>query len=320
MASIRRKRENTIASNNDTGFGSNASGYGGRFVNKDGSFNVQIDGASFRQRFSIYHSMLNMPRWKFAMAIVLFFVLINAVFTTIYVIMGVDKFTGFVATTEWGKIKELYFFSTETFTTVGYGRINPIGDGVNLVASFEAMLGFLSFAIATGLIYGRFSKPQAFLVFSQHAVIAPFKDKLGLMFRVAPYKNGHILTDVQLKVTMAMQVEENGNLTAKFYNLSLERNRVDSLMMNWTVVHPLDEDSPLYGYTQEDMKTADVEMYVLITGFDEVFANRVQQRTSYTYDEIVHNAKFIPMYHESEDGKTTIFELNKLNEYNRLKE
>jgi len=318
MASIRRKRTDAPGSNNDTGFGSNASGYGGRFVNKDGTFNVRIDGASFSLRFSIYQSMLNMPRWKFALTIVLFFILINILFTCIYVLLGADNFQGFIATTEWGKIKELYFFSTETFTTVGYGRINPVGDGVNLVASFEAMMGFLSFAIATGLIYGRFSKPQAFLVFTDHAVIAPFQDKMGLMFRVAPYKNGHILTDVQVKVTLAMQVEEDGKLTAKFYTLNLERSRVDSLMMNWTVVHPLDEESPLYGYTPEDMKNADVEIYVLLRGFDEVYANIVQKRTSYTFDEIIHNTKFLPMYHESADGRTTIFELNKLNQYKPL--
>ena len=318
MASIKRKKRDAPGSNNDTGFGSNASGYGGRFVNKDGSYNVRIDGASFRLRFSIYQSMLNMPRWKFALAIVLFFVLINILFTSIYVLIGADNFQGFITTTEWGKIKELYFFSTETFTTVGYGRVNPVGDGVNLVASFEAMLGFLSFAIATGLIYGRFSKPKSFLVFSNHAVIAPFQDKMGLMFRVAPFKHGHILTDVQIRVTLAMQVKEEENLTARFYTLNLERNRVDSLMMNWTVVHPLDEESPLYGYTTDDMKTADVEIYVLIRGFDEVYANIVQQRTSYTYDEIIHNARFLPMYHESEDGKTTIFELNKLNHYKQL--
>ena len=318
MASVKRIKTAATGSNNDTGFGSNASAYGGRFVNKDGSFNVRIDGTSFRQRFSIYHSMLNMPRWKFAWAIVLFFVLINMLFTAVYVLYGANYFQGFVAKTEWDKIKELYFFSTETFTTVGYGRLNPIGDGVNLVASFEAMLGFLSFAIATGLIYGRFSKPRAYLVFSHHAVIGPFQDKTGLMFRVAPYKNGHILTDVQIRVTMAMQIEEDGKLTAKFYTLTLERNRVDSLMMNWTVVHPLDESSPLYGYTAEDMKNADVEVYVLMRGFDEVYANMVQQRTSYTFDEIVHDAKFLPMYHESEDGRTTIFELNKLNHYKQL--
>ncbi len=318
MTSVKRKSVAAANSNNDTGFGTNASGYGGRFVNKDGSFNVSIEGASFGQRFSIYHSMLNMPRWKFALAIVIFFVFINVLFTLIYVLMGVNNFQGFVAATAWGKIKELYFFSTETFTTVGYGRINPVGDGVNLVASFEAMLGFLSFAIATGLIYGRFSKPKAYLIFSDHAVIAPFQDKTGLMFRIAPYKNGHILTDVQIKVTLGMQVEEEGKVTAKFYTLTLERNKVDSLMMNWTVVHPLDENSPLFGFGSDDMKTADVEIYVLIRGFDEVYANIVQQRTSYTYEEIVHNAKFLPMYHESEDGRTTVFELNKLNHYNQV--
>ena len=305
-------------SNNDTGFGTNASSYGGRFINKDGTFNIRKDGIRIWDRFSIYHSMLEMPRWRFFFTIVVFFVCINIGFTCIYAMLGTQDFQGFIAKDNWGKMKELYFFSTETFTTVGYGRINPINDAANIVASFEAMLGFLSFALATGLIYGRFSRPRSHLIFSRHAVVAPYKEGTGLMFRMVPYKDGHSLTDVNLQVTCSVMVEENGQPVAKFFTLTLERNHVDSLMMNWTVVHPIDESSPLVGLTSEDMRTSDLELYVLVRGFDDVYSNIVLQRTSYTYDEIMHNAKFLPMYHESEDGKTTILEIDKIHEYKRL--
>ncbi len=106
--------------------------------------------------------------------------------------------------------KEMFFFSTETFTTVGYGRVNPMGDAANSVAAIESMLGFLSFAIATGLLYGRFSKPKAFLFFSKHALISPYRDGKGLMFRFATYKDNHTLTNLDIKVNAALLVEENG--------------------------------------------------------------------------------------------------------------
>ena len=319
MAVISIKQLNPASkSNNDTGFGTNPGSYGGRFVNKDGSYNVRKEGISIWDRFSIYHTMLAMPTWKFFLAIIIFYVSINICFTIVYVLLGTQNFQGFIAATEWDKIKELYFFSTETFTTVGYGRINPVKDAANIVASFEAMLGFLSFALATGLIYGRFSRPRAHLIFSRHAVIAPYKNITGLMFRMVPYKDRHTMTDVDIKVTCGMQVDENGQSTFKFYSLSLERDRVESLMMNWTVVHPIDDNSPLKNFTQEDMKNADMEIYVLVRGFDDVYSNTVLDRTSYTFDEIYFNAKFQPMYHESEDGKTTILEIDKIHEYTEV--
>lgn len=310
------KRVNPFSKqNNDTGFGTNAGDYGGRFINRDGSFNLRKEGMPFWQRFSIYHSMLNMPRWKFIALIIFFFLSINVLYTLLYLLIGADQFTGMIAVTEWQKIKEIYFFSTETFTTVGYGRVNPVGDAANFVASIEAMSGFLSFAVATGLIYGRFSKPKSYLVFSDHAVIAPYQNKTALMFRFASYKDNHILTNAEIKVNIGLQVEEQGRNLYKFFDLNLERSRVDSLAMNWTVVHPIDGDSPIAGFSMEDMKAADVELYVLVRGFDDVYSTVVLQRTSYTYDEIKFNRKFKPMYHESGDGKTTILELHKLNEH-----
>jgi inward rectifier potassium channel len=291
---------------------------GGRFINRDGTFNIDKVGLPFWERFSIYHTMLNLPRWKFICVILLFYFTANLLYTLIYLLIGTDQFTGMIATTEWQKVKEVFFFSTETFTTVGYGRVNPTGDGANIVAAIEAMTGFLSFAIATGLIYGRFSKPKAFLAFSDHALISPYKEGTGLMFRFASYKDNHALTDVAIRVNIGLKVQENGNDLYRFYDLELERNKVESLPMNWTVVHPINENSPLFGFNADDMKAADVEIYVIVRGFDDVYSNIVQQRTSYTYEEIRMNYKFIPMYRESTDGKTTILELHKLNEYKEV--
>lgn len=308
----------TIKSNNDTGFGSNRNDYGGRFINKDGSFNVKKQGVHLFDRVSLFHKMLSMHRLKFVLIILAFYLGVNLLYTLLYLWIGLDGFEGIIAKTNWGRLKEIYFFSTETFTTVGYGRVNPIGDGVNFVASIEAMTGFLSFAIATGLIYGRFAKPKAFVAFSDHALIAPYKDRKALMFRFVPYKDNHVLTDASIKVNVGMTVEENGKQVFKFFDLDLERSRVESLSMNWTVVHPLEDNSPLFGMSAEDMKKADVEVYVLVRGFDDVFSSMVLKRTSYTFDEIVFDAKFAQMYHESEDGRTTILELDKLNKYVKL--
>ncbi len=131
MASYKRINP-ILKSNNDTGFGTNASSYGGRFVNRDGTFNLKKEGISFWDRFSVFHSMLNMPRWKFITIIVTSYLAINLLYTLIYLITGVKGFTGMIAETGWEKFEEIYFFSTETFTTVGYGRVNPVGGAVNL--------------------------------------------------------------------------------------------------------------------------------------------------------------------------------------------
>jgi len=310
--SVRKYNPSTKA-NNDTGFGANTHSNGGRFVNRDGSFNLRKEGRPFFARVSLFHTMLNLSSWKFFAVIILFFICVNLLYTFIYFIIGAHQFTGMLSQTTWQEFKELYFFSTETFTTVGYGRVNPIGDGANFVASLESLNGFLYLAVFTGLIYGRFSKPRAFLAFSKNALISPFQGKTGLMFRFVSYKQNHTLTDVEVKVTLAMLIQENSKAVYKFYDLPLERGKVQNLPMNWTVVHAIDENSPLSGLSEQDIKESDLELYVTVKGFDDVFSNLVIKRTSYTHDEIKYNLRFVPMYHET--SSTTILELNKLDDF-----
>jgi inward rectifier potassium channel len=308
-----RKHGPSTKANNDTGFGANTHSNGGRFVNRDGSFNLRKQGGPFFERISVFHTLLNLSSWKFFTIIILFFICVNLLYTAVYFLIGTQQFTGMLSHTRWQEFKELYFFSTETFTTVGYGRVNPIGDGANFVASLESLNGFLSLAIFTGLIYGRFSKPRAYLAFSNNALIAPFQGKTGLMFRFVSYKQNHTLTDVEVHVTLAMLIQEDNKAVYKFYDLPLERSKVQNLPMNWTVVHPIDETSPLAGLSEQDIKECDLELYVVVKGFDDVFSNLVQKRTSYTHDEIRFNHKFVPMYYET--PSTTILQLNKLDEF-----
>ena len=208
---------------------------------------------------------------------------------------------------------KLFFFSLQTYTTVGYGRINPVGYLTSSIAAFEAFLGLMTFALATGLLYARFSKPNAYLKFSDIAVIAPYKDISALMLRFVPYRNNY-LTDAEVKVSLVMKSEENGSLTNRFFNLTLELSKINALSLSWTIVHPIDENSPLYGFTEDDYKNTFLEVMVFVKAFDEAYSNTVVARTSYTNNEIVYGAKYKIMYHPDESSKQTILELDKLNE------
>ena len=210
-----RKLNSSAQTEINTGFGTNASDYGGRFVNKDGQPNIEKRGMNFFQRTSWFHTLLAMPGWKFLFIILSFYIIINMLFAGIYYFIGIEHLSGMKIGSELEKFGEAFFFSAQTFTTVGYGRISPTGFATSAIAAFQALIGLLSFAIATGLFYGRFSKPKAYLRFSHNAIIAPYKDITALMIRVAPFKN-NTLTDAEAKLTLGMAIEENGKITNKF--------------------------------------------------------------------------------------------------------
>ena len=298
----------------NTGFGANNADYGGRFVNKDGKPNIEKRGISFLERISWFHTMLSVPGWKFLFIIFSFFIIVNLVFASIYYFIGVENLNGMHTGSRVQEFGEAFFFSAQTFTTVGYGRISPSGFGTSAIAAFEALLGLLTFAIATGLFYGRFSRPKAYLKFSNNAIIAPYKEITALMIRIAPFKNT-TLTDAEAKLTLGMSVEENGKVTNKFFPLELEFEKASALTLNWTIVHPITENSPLYHFSAEDIANTNGEMILFIKAFDDMFSNTVVTRSSYTFKEIVFGAKFVPMYHRNEDGRRTILELEKLNDF-----
>lgn len=311
------KRINTgIKPDENTGFGTNSDFYGGRLINKDGTPNIKKSGIDFFERISWFHTMLTIRGWKFLSLIIIFFIAINLLFAFVYYLIGVNHLAGINGGTAFEKFIQTFFFSTQTFTTVGYGHISPQGILTSAVASFEALIGLLTFAIATGLFYGRFSRPQSYLKFSKNALIAPYKDGIALMFRMAPFKNTS-LTEAEAKVTMGMSIEENGKMINRFYSLDLELSKINALNLSWTLVHPLTENSPVYQFTPDDFKNARAEILIFVKAFDETFSNTVIGRTSYNAGEIIAGAKFVPMYHRSPNGGSTILELDKLNTFTK---
>lgn len=270
-------------------------------------------GVGIFDRYSWYHTLLLMPMWKFLLLIFTGFIIVNIFFAAIYYIIGIDHLGGVNTGSPFKDFVEAFFFSAQTFTTVGYGRINPVGFLASAVSAFEAFMGLLCFAIATGLFYGRFSRPQAFIRFSDQAVIAPYKDITAIMFRIVPYKNNY-LTDAEVKLTLALKVKENNKEVSRFYPLELELSRINAFIMNWTIVHSIDEKSPLSGMTMEDMKQNKAELLVFVKAFDDAFSNTVIARSSYAVEDIVFGARFKFMYHPSEDGTTTIMWINQLSE------
>lgn len=297
----------------NSGFGANASG---RFINKDGLPNVKRRGVNIINRLSWYHTMLNLSSFRFITYLVVMYVLINLVFAFIYYLIGVEHLTGIDKSDPMNEFIDVFFFSSQTFTTVGYGRIAPVGFLASLVATFEAFLGLLTFAIATGLFYGRFSRPRAYLKFSDIAVIAPFQDVTALMFRLAPYKN-NALTDADVTLSTAIEITENGNTKSNFYRLETQLSKINTLALNWTIVHKIDENSPFYGFTADDFKNTNIEIIIHIRAFDEVFSNTVVQRSSYVSREIIYGARFIPMFYPDKEQESTILDLDKINAYEK---
>lgn len=301
----------------NTGFGVNSSDYGGRFVNKNGKPNVEIKGVGYLKRISWYHVLLNLPPWKFLSVILSFFLLINLFFAGLYLFFGISHLVGLAPHTYLEKFEEAFFFSCQTFTTVGYGRISPDGFIASVLAAMEAFTGLLSIAVVTGLLYGRFSRPKAYIKFSENALLAPFHNGRAIMLRLAPFKNT-TLTDVEAKISLGLIVEDNNKLRNEFYQLPLEYNSVNSLTLSWTIVHPITETSPFYNFTEQDFENAHGEILVFVKAFDDMFSNTVVTRTSYTLNEIVIGAKFNPMYHRSQKENKTQLHLNKLNSFSKV--
>lgn len=299
----------------NSGFSGNSGAEGARIINKDGSANLRKTGIPFYQRFSIYHTMLKMSRLKFLVMVFLFYTVTNLLFAGLYLLIGIDKLSGSVVG---GSLPDhflqAFFFSSQTLTTVGYGHIAPVGLLANMIASVESFLGIMAFALVTGMFYARFSRPRAYVRFSEKLLVSPFKEGRALMFRLATYKNND-LTDVEAQVTAAIHHVEQGKRVTRFYPLRLEISKINSLAISWTCVHAMNEESPFWQMTEAEMKHVAFEIMVTIKGFDDHFSNTVQQRTSYSWTDMVYGAKFVPMYERAESGAYTEVMMGRLGEY-----
>jgi inward rectifier potassium channel len=283
-----------------------------RIIRQDGSFNVKRIG----EKKLVFHELLTMSWMKFSLFILFYYTAVNLIFATLYLLVD---YNGIGMTSDYevhNTFLVALFFSAQTLTTVGYGSLYPLSSTVSLMAASEALIGLMGFAIFTGLMYGRFANTPHSLKFSKKAVLGPYKDGLGIMFRAANERN-HNLTELEVKVTLAMVLTTNGKTSRKFYPLPIDNNRITYFPLNWTMVHHINEDSPLYGMTAQDMADAEVELLIMIKGFNETSSQEMHARFSYTHREMVWNAKFKLPYYFDEQG-ATVFELNKIDEYEML--
>lgn len=303
----------SIKEDNDTGLSTRVQGRNQRSISAGGSFNIEYRGLSWFRPNDIYLELITMPLWKFGIIVLAAFIIGNSIFATIYFFMGVQNLTAYEGTTKMDEFLHAFFFSAQSLTTVGYGRIAPVGTAISFVATFESLIGILTFALATGLLYGRFSKPNAKLLYSKNMLMAPYQDGWGLMFRIANGRKTQ-LAEVEVQVTLSRIEEEGGKEMRRFYTLDLERSKVSMFPLSWTIVHPVNLDSPLFNYTHERMFAEDVELLVFFKAYDETFSQNVHYRISYLTSDLVWGAKFRINFQSQADGPTIHF-LDRLNDF-----
>ena len=284
----------------DPGLTQQFSGVLRRSINKDGSFNVYRRGGSWRD-FHPYLQMLNMTWPRFFATIISGYLLINLLFALVYFALGPGHLHGADGANELDRFLNDFFFSTHTLTTVGYGNMVPATVIVNVVASLEAITGLMLVALGTGLMFGRFSRPSARIAFSERILLAPYQEQNSLQFRIVNLRP-NILMDLEANMVLMTVEGPPGQMKRQFQTLKLERERVYFLPLTWTIVHPIDETSPLYGKTYADLERWQAEFVVLVKGFDDTFSQVVHSRYSYRYDEVRWQAKFQPAFEINEAG------------------
>ncbi len=265
-----------------------------RLLNRDGTFNVRRNNLSAFHPYNAYHTLLSLPIPRLLALMAAGYVATNLLFASAYWLAGPGAITGEGAT-PLGRFEDCVFFSVQTLATIGYGKLVPATRTANVLVGIEALVGLLGFAILSGLLFARFTRPTARIAFSRNAIIAPYGDGWALMFRLVNLRN-HNLTDVHAVVSLARWVDEKGARRRRFDQLALERDAIIFMPLHWVVVHPITDRSPLRGLTPESLAASEPEVVCLVSAADETFAQTVHAKTSYDKSDIVWGARFGDMY------------------------
>ena len=280
-----------------------------RAINKDGSFNVHRQGATWRDIHPYLH-LINMSWGGFLAVVFLAYLVVNTLFAAAYFLIGAEQLQGTQAPSEFARFLNDFFFSAQTLSTVGYGAMAPRGLAANILSALESMLGLMGFALATGLLFGRVSRPSARIGFSERMVVAPYQDGSSLQFRIVN-KRPNSLMELEARM-MLMTVEGSGSdFKRRFTILKLERDSVHFFPLTWTIVHPIDSESPLGRMTAADLEKLQAEVLILIKGYDDTFSQTVRATSSYRYDEITWGARFEPAFHVDAEGDL-VLEIDKV--------
>ncbi|MEO8591938.1 MAG: ion channel [Candidatus Solibacter sp.] len=270
-----------------------------RVINKDGTFNVRRRGATWRD-FHPYLHLINMGWTPFFASLVTGYLVVNTLFALAYFSLGPGNLQGADGIPDYNRFLNDFFFSAHTLSTVGYGSIWPKTLAANIIAAAESLVGVLGFAVATGLLFGRISRPSAKIGFSERMIVTAYQEIQSLQFRVVNRRRNDLM-ELEARVLLMTVEERDGQPVRRYAQLKLERDQVLFLPLTWTIVHPIDSESPLYGKTAEDLKRLQAEVLILLKAYDDTFSQTVLSRYSYRYDEIGWSERFAPAF--SVDGE-----------------
>jgi inward rectifier potassium channel len=245
-----------------------------------------------------YHFLLTITWPKFFALTGFCYVATNALFALLY-LAGGDA----IKNARPGSFWDAFSFSVQTMATIGYGAMYPQTGYANVLVSIEALVGLMGVAAATGLMFARFSRPTARVLFSRVAVVAPHNGVPTLMLRVANERRNQIL-EAQMGLSLVRdEVTEEGQYIRRFYDLKLLRSQTRIFALSWTVMHEIDESSPLYGATPEFLAEAETDIVATLTGIDETASQTVHARHYYVTDEILWNMRFVDIFSRKPDGR-----------------
>jgi inward rectifier potassium channel len=269
-----------------------------RVLDRRGRLNVVRSGIPPRPLGDLYHSLLNAHWPSLFASFAAYYVLVNALFACAYLAGGHD-----IAHARPGSFADAFFFSVQTMATIGYGTMAPATVYANVLVVLEAFFGVVSFALATGLFFAKFSRPTARVLFSRVAVVAPRDGRLSLMVRLAN-ERANSVAEAQVHVALARtETTAEGERIRRFYDLDLVRTRTPIFILSWTVIHPITESSPLFGATRESLGECEGELIVTVMGIDETFSQTIHARYSYVADEIIWGARFADIMSSLPDGR-----------------
>ena len=293
----------------DLGFGSVLGSEHGRLLNRDGTFNVVRRGLGPFGALNIYHHLLTVSWPAFLGLVAAGYAVTNALFAVLYTLCGPDALRGTDGIERGSRFLTGFFFSVETLATIGFGNIAPNGLAANVLMTVESLVGLLAFALASGLVFARFARPVARIVFSENALIAPYHGYTAFMFRVV---NGRSNQLIEVNAKVSVSLGHDGS--RRFHELTLERPNVTLFTLSWTIVHPIDESSPLWGITERELHQEDAEFFVVMEAIDETFSQAVHARTSYKPQEVVWGARFRDLFIRSE-GHVRGIDVSRLHDF-----
>jgi inward rectifier potassium channel len=270
-------------------------------INADGSYNVIKKGSTKGIR-DIFKYLVEISWTWFFTILFTGYIIFNLIFSIIYNYLGAENILGIEP--ENGPIFfQIFFFSIQTFTTVGYGTLAPIGIGTQIIAAIEAFVGFLSFSLATGLLYGRFSRPRSKLKFADNFVYSKYEGGYSFKFKLTNLRDV-VLQDVEAKIiTMFNKENKDGKIVRTYYELPITLPKIDIMALTWTLVHDIDKESPFWNKTKEEIIRQQPEFLIFVNGFDEIYSERTRAIKSYVVDDIVWNKNFDTNFKSLENGK-----------------